>query len=89
MVPQDSTTPDAGASKRFEEAMADLEALVTRLESGDLSLEDALAAFEQGVALVRSLNEKLNAAEQRIELLTRDASGAIRLRRVDPQKDET
>ncbi|MBI1816941.1 MAG: exodeoxyribonuclease VII small subunit [Deltaproteobacteria bacterium] len=75
-------------TRRFEDAMHELETLVARLESGDLALEDALAAFEQGIGLVRLLNEKLNHAEQRVEILTRDAEGAIRLQIVDKLKDD-
>jgi exodeoxyribonuclease VII small subunit len=67
------------AEQRFEDGMAALEALVARLESGELALEDALVAFEQGVALVRALNARLDAAEQRIELLVRGSDGRLRL----------
>jgi exodeoxyribonuclease VII small subunit len=70
---------------RFEDGMAALEALVARLESGELSLEDALLAFEQGVALVRTLNERLAAVEQRIERLVRGDDGRLR---VYPAGDE-
>jgi exodeoxyribonuclease VII small subunit len=76
-------------AKRFDETMRELEAIVSRLESGDLPLEDALAAFEQGVGLVRQLNQKLNLAEKRIEVLTRDAEGVLRLQAVDGLKDES
>jgi exodeoxyribonuclease VII small subunit len=63
--------------KSFEEMMMELEAIVGRLEGGELPLEAALAAFETGVQLVRRLNEHLNAAETRIEALTRDAEGGL------------
>jgi len=74
---------DAQNDLRFEEGMAALEALVARLESGDLALEDALLAFEQGVALVRTLNERLSGAEQRVEVLVRGSDGRLGLRAVD------
>jgi exodeoxyribonuclease VII small subunit len=70
---------------RFEDGMTALEALVARLESGDLALEEALVAFEEGVALVRTLSERLAAAEQRIELLVRGEDGRLRLQ---PAADE-
>lgn len=70
---------DSPETKRFDHAMAELEGIVARLESGDLPLEEALAAFEQGIALVRMLNTRLSEAEARVELLTRDAHGALRL----------
>lgn len=65
---------------RFEDGLADLEATVTKLESGELTLEDSLAAFERGVGLVKVLNERLGAVEQRIEILTRDGNGTLRTR---------
>ena len=54
----------------FEEALTELEALVERMESGDLTLEESLAAFEQGIALTRHCQEALQAAEQKVEILT-------------------
>ena len=74
---------DAQEDFRFEDGMAALEAVVARLESGELALEDALLAFEQGVALVRALNERLSGAEQRIEVLVRGSDGRLGLRAVD------
>lgn len=68
------------APTSFEAGLAALDALVARLESGELPLEEALGAFEAGVGLVRSLNEQLTAAERRVEILTRDAAGAPQLR---------
>lgn len=67
------------ADLRFEEGLERLEALVTRLESGDLPLEEALADFERGLTLVRALNERLTAAERRIEILVRGEDGGVRL----------
>jgi exodeoxyribonuclease VII small subunit len=65
---------------RFENGLAELEETVSRLESGDLTLEDSLAAFERGVGLVKALNERLGAVEQRIEILTRAGNGTLRTR---------
>jgi exodeoxyribonuclease VII small subunit len=64
----------------FQDGLDALEEIVTRLESGTLPLEEALRAFEDGVGLVRRLNEKLNEAERRVELLTRSADGKLRLK---------
>ena len=63
--------------QKFEESLAELEATVTKIESGELTLEDSLAAFERGVGLVKVLNERLGAVEQRIEVLTRDGNGTL------------
>ncbi|MEJ2514598.1 MAG: exodeoxyribonuclease VII small subunit [Gammaproteobacteria bacterium] len=56
-------------SPAFEESLAQLEALVEELESGDLPLEKALAAFERGVTLTRQCQAALQAAEQKVEML--------------------
>jgi len=64
--------------RKFEEELADLEMLVTSIDSGELSLEDSIAAFERGVALVRSLNQKLDEVERRVEVLTRGPQGQLR-----------
>jgi exodeoxyribonuclease VII small subunit len=53
----------------FEKSLAALEAIVHQLEDGDLSLEESLAAFEQGVKLTRECQAALDAAEQRVQLL--------------------
>ncbi len=54
----------------LERSLAELEALVTELERGDLPLEQSLARFEQGVSLVRRCQTALSQAEQRVEQLT-------------------
>ena len=74
--------------KKFDQGMAELEAIVARLEAGELPLEEALAAFEAGVTLVRMLNQRLNEAEARVELLTRDANGKLQLQPLDPGNKE-
>ena len=57
----------------FETAMRDLEALVERLEQGDLPLEDSLAAFERGVMLTRTCQTALQEAEHKVEILLKKA----------------
>lgn len=58
------------SSPDFETAMIELEALVQRMESGELSLEDSLKEFERGVKLTRICQSSLKVAEQRVKLLT-------------------
>ncbi len=60
----------------FEDSLAQLEALVTSLEEGDLSLEQSLQAFEQGVTLGRDCRRALEEAEQKVQLLT-EKDGAV------------
>jgi exodeoxyribonuclease VII small subunit len=69
--------------KKFEAALEDLERVVERLESGELSLEESLTAFEQGVNLVRFCNQKLNEVEEKIELLVKDKDGQLQLKALD------
>lgn len=69
--------------KKFEEGLGELEKVVERLESGDLSLEDSLAAFEKGVQLVKFCNEKLTEVERKIELLVKDRDGKLQLTPLD------
>ena len=57
------TTPD------FEQSLADLQTLVERLENGELSLEDSLSAFEQGIGLTRDCQAALSQAEQKVQIL--------------------
>ena len=54
----------------FEDALSELEQLVERMEQGELSLEDSLKSFERGVALTRTCQQALKAAEQKVEILT-------------------
>ena len=54
----------------FEEALNELEALVGRMESGELSLEESLASFERGIALTRHCQQALQNAEQKVQILT-------------------
>ena len=62
-------TSKKGKALDFEHALAELEAVVERLEHGELPLEDALKQFERGVELARSCQTSLKAAEQRVEIL--------------------
>jgi exodeoxyribonuclease VII small subunit len=53
----------------FEQSLSELEALVTKLEQGDVPLEDALKSFERGVALTRQCQTALRTAQQKVEVL--------------------
>ena len=64
--------PSEEAELPFETALERLESVVDRLEQGDLTLEAALSAFEEGVALSRRCTAQLEVAERRIEVLTRE-----------------
>jgi exodeoxyribonuclease VII small subunit len=57
------------AALDFEQSLTDLQSLVERLENGELSLEDSLSAFEQGVRLTRDCQAALAQAEQKVQIL--------------------
>ena len=88
----------ASKGKKFEEEVRDLEAIVSQIDSGELSLEESISAFERGVALIKSLNQKLDEVERKVELLTRNAEGRLQTSplddelspktRADPNQDE-
>ena len=67
---RDNKTPD------FEQALAELERLVERLERGDLPLDEALKTFERGVELTRHCQTSLKSAQQKVEILLKRGSGA-------------
>ncbi len=59
-------------SLNFEQSLQDLEHLVKEMESGEMSLEDSLAAFEKGIQLTRECQTALQKAEQRVQKLVAD-----------------
>ena len=59
----------------FDQVLTQLRGVVEKLEGGNLSLEQSLQAFEEGVRLARQGSQLLDAAEQRVEVLLRDESG--------------
>lgn len=64
------------AEMTFEEAMADLERVVTALERGEVALEESIALYERGAALRAHCADKLKAAEARVELIRAEAGRA-------------
>jgi exodeoxyribonuclease VII small subunit len=77
----DETPPD------FERSLKELEDIVARMEKGDLSLEDSLREFERGIALTRICQQALQAAEQRVQILTEE-NGRSELRPFSDDESE-
>ncbi len=75
-MPAKKTAADSGAPLDFEASMKRLEAIVEELESGELSLEDSIARYEEGVRLSRGLTARLDEAEKRIERLVENEGEA-------------
>jgi exodeoxyribonuclease VII small subunit len=65
------------ANPSFEANLRQLEQLVQQMEQGELTLEQSLSTFEQGVALTRACQQALDKAEQKVNLLLQDEQGAI------------
>ena len=68
----------------FERAMKRLEEIVEQMESGELSLEDLIVRYEEGMKLVKVCQERLASAEQRIEIITRNNAGKPVVRKFEP-----
>lgn len=67
--------PSNTKKTHFENALTELEAIVEAMEEGDLSLEDALKSFEQGIKLTRECQKALQLAEQKVTQLTQGSDG--------------
>ncbi len=63
----------------FEEALQKLEAIVEKLESGEITLNDSIAAFEEGQKLVEFCLQQLQEAEEKVKKLSKDANGNFEL----------
>ena len=73
----------AKKSINLEKSLADLEALVEELESGDLPLDKAMKKFEEGIKLTRGCQAALKEAEQKVEILLKSAGGEETLEKFD------
>ena len=71
---------------QFEKALEDLEKIVEAMESGELTLDQALKKYEEGVGLVRACQSKLTETEKRIEILTKTLDGSLKKEAFDPEK---
>jgi exodeoxyribonuclease VII small subunit len=63
------------AEEKFEEALEKLEEIVKKMESGDLTLDESLKAFEEGIRLSRLCAQKIDEAERRVEILLKTQEG--------------
>lgn len=83
--PQDKELPPLAT---FESSVAELESLVETLETGDISLEEALARFERGVTLARQCQTMLQQAEIRVDQLLTTADGSETVAPLDSPTDD-
>ena len=75
------------AKDKFEDALTRLEAIVHQMEGGDMSLDESLKAFEEGLKLVRLCSKKLEEAQRRVDLLVKDEQGNSGLIPFDEEDD--
>ena len=73
----------SGTTPSFDDGLDRLEALVRQLEGGSLGLEDALARFEEGIALSQQLQGQLSEAQRRVEVLKQGLGGEYRAEPLD------
>jgi exodeoxyribonuclease VII small subunit len=71
----------------FERKLTDLETVVERLEQGDLSLEESVRLFEEGMKLSESCKQELEAAEGRIQVLMEQGGGRMKPRELDVETE--
>ncbi len=81
-MPKKTAIPD------FEAALAELERIVDRLESGQQTLEEALASFQRGIELTRVCQQGLKEAEQKVEQLVQEQGGDARIEPFAPEDSD-
>ena len=81
--------PEAPKKPDFERSLARLEEVVRKLESPQLSLDDAMKLFEEGVGLSRECQKQLEEAETRVEILLKKADGKIAAEPFEPEGEST
>jgi exodeoxyribonuclease VII small subunit len=70
----------------FEESLQKLESIVEQMEKGDLSLEDSLKLFEEGVALSAACKKELDEAEGKVQMLIKQRDGSFKTELFPPEK---
>lgn len=75
-MPKPPAAPAAAPPPKFEDALAQIEQIIERIESGDSGLEDALAEYEKGVALIQHCRHTLDKARKKVEDLTAQLEAA-------------
>jgi len=76
------------AEIKFEESLKKLEKIVDDLEKGDLSLDEALKKYQEGIELSRACSQRLESAKKKIEILVKNKKGDFELKPLDETKVE-
>ena len=72
-----ATGAEPKAKPTFEEALAQLETIVERIESGEIPLEESIERYAEGIALIKQCRAILDQAEQKIQILTKGEGGEL------------
>jgi exodeoxyribonuclease VII small subunit len=86
-APNKKAEPQPAKKPNFEHSLARLEEVVRRLESPQLSLDDAMKLFEEGVELSRECQKQLEEAEGKVEILLKKADGKLATEPFDPESE--
>ena len=76
------------AEIKFEEGLKKLEKIINELESGELSLDESLKKYQEGIELARACNQKLDSAKKKIDLLSKNKKGEFELKEIDSNEVE-
>jgi exodeoxyribonuclease VII small subunit len=87
VFPMSSKLKPREAELNFEGAMDRLEKIVEQMESGKLPLEDLIVRYEEGMKLVKTCQERLANAEQKIEIITRNSTGKAVVQEFEPAQE--
>src|SRR5438552_18062675 len=82
-----SKTKPPGTELNFEKSMDRLEKIVEQMESGKLPLEDLIVRYEEGMKLVKTRQERLANAEQKIDIITRNSAGKAVVQEFEPAQE--
>ena len=73
--------------ERFEDALKKLEKIVSKLEEGEIPLEESLKLFEEGIRLSRFCNQKLDEVEKKVEILLKGKDGILKAQPFEPSTE--
>jgi exodeoxyribonuclease VII small subunit len=86
--PTPSKKPEPAKKPDFENSLSRLEEIVRKLEGANLSLDEAMKMFEEGVQLSRDCQKHLELAEGKVEILLKKAGGELAAEPFDPESEE-
>jgi exodeoxyribonuclease VII small subunit len=86
--PTSTKKPEAAKKPDFESSLARLEEIVGKLENANLSLDEAMKLFEEGVHLSRDCQKHLQQAEGKVEILLKKAGGEMAAAPFDPEAED-